>query len=249
MPRPDHVVIVIEENHAYSQIIGSSGAPYINSLASQGAVLTNAHAITHPSEPIYLALFAGSIFGLVDDSCPHTFTGTNLAQELIQARESFGGYSEDLPSVGYTGCSSLNYARKHNPWVNFANVPSNVNMPLSSFPTNFNSLPTISMVIPNLQNDMHDGSIEQADKWLNSHIDNYVKWASAHNSLLVVTCDEDDDSLENQIPTIFVGPMVKAGKYNVKANHYSILRTLEAMYGLPYANESARVAPIPNIWA
>jgi acid phosphatase len=248
VPRPDHVVIVIEENHAYSQIIGSASAPYMNSLASQGAVLTNSHAITHPSEPNYLALFAGSTFGLADDSCPHTFTSANLAQELIQARKSFGGYSEDLPSVGYTGCWSSNYARKHNPWVDFSNVPSSVNMPFSSFPTNFSSLPTVSIVIPNLQNDMHDGSVEQADKWLNSHIDNYVKWANTHNSLLVVTWDEDNGSSENQIPTIFVDPMVRAGKYNVQVNHYSVLRTLETMYGLPYVNQSARVAPITNIW-
>jgi phosphatidylinositol-3-phosphatase len=248
VPHPNHVVIVIEENHSYSQIIGSSSAPYINSLVSKGAVLTNFHAITHPSEPNYLALFAGSTFGLTDDSCPNTFTSANLAQELIQAGGSFGGYSEGLPSVGYTGCLFSNYARKHNPWVNFTNVPVRVNMPFSSFPTDFSSLPTISIVIPNLQDDMHDGSIEQADKWLNSHIDNYVKWANAHNSLLVVTWDEDDGSLENQIPTIFIGPMVKVGKYNVKIDHYSILRTLEAMYGLPYAGQSARVTPITNIW-
>ncbi len=248
VPRTDHVVIVIEENHAYSQIIGSASAPYMNSLASQGSVLTNSHAITHPSEPNYLALFAGSTFGLADDSCPHTFTSANLAQELIHARKSFDGYSEDLPSVGYTGCWSSNYARKHNPWVDFSNVPSSVNMPFSSFPTNFSLLPTVSIVIPNLQNDMHDGSIEQADKWLNSNIDDYVKWANTHNSLLVVTWDEDNGSSANQIPTIFVGPMVRAGKYNVQVNHYSLLRTLEAMYGLPYANQSARVAPITNIW-
>jgi hypothetical protein len=247
VPHPDHVVIVIEENHTYSQIIGSASAPYINSLASQGAVLTNSHAITHPSEPNYLALFAGSTFGLANDSCPHTFTSANLAQELIQARESFGGYSEDLPSVGYTGCSSSNYARKHNPWVNFTNVPSSVNMPFSSFPTNFSLLPTVSIVIPNLQDDMHDGSIEQADNWLNNHIDNYVKWANAHNSLLVVTWDEDDDSSANQIPTIFVGSMVRVGKYNMQVNHYSVLRTLETMYGLPYANQSAHVASITKI--
>ena len=80
LPRPDHVVLVIEENHAYSEIIGSSSAPYINSLASQGAILANSHAVTHPSEPNYLALFAGSTFGLSDNSCPHTFTSANLAK-------------------------------------------------------------------------------------------------------------------------------------------------------------------------
>jgi len=251
VPRPDHVVIVIEENRAYSEVIGSSSAPYINSLASQGAVLTNSHAVTHPSEPNYLALFAGSTFGLSDDSCPHTFTSANLAQELIKAEGSFGGYSEDSPSVGYTGCSYTNYARKHNPWVNFTNVPSSANMPLTKFPTNpanYRSLPTISIVVPNLQNDMHDGSIGQGDTWLKSHIDGYVKWAKTNKSLLIVTWDEDDNSNANQIPTIFVGPMVKTGNYGVKVNHYNVLRTLEAMYRLPYANQSASVATITNIW-
>jgi hypothetical protein len=248
LPRPDHVVMVIEENHAYSEIIGSSSAPYINSLASQGAVLANSHAVTHPSEPNYLALFAGSTFGLSDDSCPHTFTSANLAQELIQAKSSFGGYSEDLPSVGYTGCSYANYARKHNPWVNFTNVPSSVNMPFNSFPTNFSSLPTVSIVVPNLQNDMHDGTIEQADTWLKSHIDSYATWAKKNNSLLIVTWDEDDRSSGNQIPTIFVGPMVKAGNYSENVNHYNVLRTLEAMYELPYANQSASVTIITDLW-
>src|SRR5689334_19461823 len=73
LPRPDHVVIVIEENHGYDQIIGASAAPYINRLARQGALFTAAHGITHPSQPNYLALFSGSTQGVHDDSCPHTF--------------------------------------------------------------------------------------------------------------------------------------------------------------------------------
>ena len=60
LPKPDHVVIVMEENHSYADILGSASAPYINALASQGASFTDSHAITHPSEPNYLALFSGS---------------------------------------------------------------------------------------------------------------------------------------------------------------------------------------------
>lgn len=248
VPRPDHVVIVMEENHASSEVIGSSAAPYINSLASQGALLTNSHAITHPSQPNYLALFAGSTFGLSDDSCPHTFMDANLAQELIQASDSFGGYLEDLPSVGYTGCKSSKYTRSHNPWVNFTNVPSSVSMPFSSFPTNFSSLPTVSIVVPSKQNDMHDGTIEQADAWLKSNINSYITWSKTNKSLLIVTWDEDDRSSANNIPTIFVGPMVKTGNYSENVNHYNVLRTLEAMYGLPYTNQSASVTTITDIW-
>ncbi|MDQ1391006.1 MAG: phosphatidylinositol-3-phosphatase, partial [Acidobacteriaceae bacterium] len=85
LPLPAHVVVVIEENHGYSQVIGSPQAPYINTLASQGALFTNSRAITHPSQPNYLALFSGSTHGIIDDSCPHMFSSANLGSELIAA--------------------------------------------------------------------------------------------------------------------------------------------------------------------
>jgi len=117
VPRPDHVVIVIEENHGYGEIIGSASAPYINSLAQQGALFTHSFAITHPSEPNYLALFSGSTQGLTDDSCPNTFAAANLASQLLAAGFSFAGYSESLPATGSTVCAAGSYRRKHNPWV------------------------------------------------------------------------------------------------------------------------------------
>ena len=253
LPRPDHVVVVMEENHAYSEIIGATDAPYFNALAQQGASFTNAHAITHPSEPNYLALFSGSTQGLTSDACPMSYSGANLASELLAAKYSFGGYAEDLPSVGFTGCFAPDivkplYAPKHNPRVSFTNVPASVNMPWASFPTDYSSLPTISFVIPNQQNDMHSGSIAQADSWLKSSLDSYVQWAKTHNSLLIVTWDEDDGSTVNQIPTIFVGPMVKSGQYSESINHYTVLRTLEDLYGLPYAGESTKGAAISDVW-
>src|SRR5712692_4817388 len=81
LPRPSHVVVVIEENRSFSEIIGSPNAPYINSLAAQGALMTNSFALTHPSQPNYLDLFSGSNQGVNDDSCPHSFTAVNLASE------------------------------------------------------------------------------------------------------------------------------------------------------------------------
>src|SRR5436853_945222 len=83
VPRPDHVVVVMEENHSYSEIIGSSAAPYINGLASQGALFTDSYGVEHPSQPNYLDLFSGSNQGITDDSCPHTFSAPNLGSELI----------------------------------------------------------------------------------------------------------------------------------------------------------------------
>ena len=255
IPRPNHVVIVMEENHAYSQIIGSSSAPYINQLAQQGALFTNSFALAHPSQPNYLALFSGSTQGLTSDSCPHTFSGPDLGGQLLAAGNSFTGYSESLPSVGFTGCTdpwwnfwAPPYARRHAPWIDFTDVPATSNQPFTSFPTDYNQLPTVSFVVPNEQDSMHSGSVQQADSWLQKNLDGYVQWAQTHNSLLIVTWDEDNDTSINQIPTIFVGAPVKAGQYSEHINHYTILRTIEAMYNLPPINNSATVNPITDVW-
>jgi hypothetical protein len=109
-------------------------------------------------------------------------------------------------------------------------------------------LPTVSFVIPNLNNDMHDGTVAQADAWLRRHLDRYVRWARTHNSLLIVTWDEDDNSQDNQIPTIVTGQPVKPGSYAEQIDHYSVLRTLEDLYGLPDVGSSASAAPIGDCW-
>jgi hypothetical protein len=246
---PDHVLVVMMENHSYSDVIGSSAAPYLNALAGQGASFDHSFAITHPSEPNYLALFSGSTQGLTDDSCPHTFSGANLGQELISAGDTFRGYSESMPSDGYTGCTDGNYARKHSPWINFSNVPAASNLTYANFPSDYSTLPRVSFVIPNLQDDMHDGTVQQGDTWLQKNLDGYAQWAKNHNSLLIVTWDEDDNSQNNQIPTIFVGAAVTAGNYSESINHYSVLRTIEDLYGLPHAGASASATPITDIWA
>jgi hypothetical protein len=253
LPVPDHVVIVIEENQSYSDIIGSSDAPYINSLAGSGAVFTQSYAIDHPSEPNYLDLFSGSDQGTSGDNpCPiGPFHTPNLGGELIAAGLSFAGYFDGMPSVGYTGCFGGSwYTRLDNPLTDFSDVPSNVNKPFAGyFPTNFTSLPQVSWVIPSLIHDMHDGTIAQGDTWLRSNLQAYINWSYQHNSLFILTFDEDDFGGDNQIPTIFVGPMVQPGQYSETINHYSVLRTLEDMYGLPYAGHSADVNPITDVWA
>jgi len=247
-PRFDHVVVVVMENHSAAEIQGSAAAPYINSLMRGGANFTNSHAVTYPSEPNYLALFSGSTQGVVDDSCPHSFAGLNLGAQLRAAARTFVGYSESMPSAGYTGCQSGAYARKHNPWVNFTNLPSSVNQTMAAFPTSFASLPTVSIVVPNLLNDMHDGTIAQGDAWLKAHLSAYVTWAKAHNSILVVTWDSDDNTANNKIATVIVGAHVRIGSYPESLNHYRLLRTIQSMYGLSALGSSANYAPITDAW-
>jgi acid phosphatase len=248
LPKPDHLVVVIEENHSYSDVIGSSSAPYLNSLAAQGASFTQSFAITHPSEPNYLALFAGSTEGLSSDSCPHTYSTANLGSELIAAGLSFTGYSESMPSDGYTGCTSGEYARKHNPWSDFTDVPPSSNLPFSDFPNDYTKLPTVAFVTPNMCNDMHDCSIGTGDTWLKNHLDAYAQWAKTHNSLLITTFDEDSGTSVNQIFTSFTGAHVVPGSYSESINHYTVLRTIEASYGLPGIGGAASKSPILDVW-
>lgn len=249
VPAPDHVIIVMEENHSYSEIIGNPDAPYINSLAQSGALFTNSYAITHPSQPNYLDLFSGSNQGVTDDSCPHTFKRVaNEESELIAKALSFRGFSEGLPGKGSTDCTSGEYARKHVPWTNFSNDPPKFSLPFTSFPTTYGKLPVVSWVIPNLEDDMHDGTVAQGDTWLNNNLAAYVSWANSNNSLLIVTWDEDDGSEGNRVATIFIGPMVKSGQYNEAINHYTVLRTIEAMYGLNPIGGAKTVKPIKDVW-
>ena len=241
------------ENHSLGDIIGNtSQAPYFNSLASQGALMTDYFAITHPSEPNYMALFAGSTFGLSADTCPVKEGSTaNLGSELLAAGLTFKGYSEGLPSTGSTTCTSGEYARKHSPWINFSNVPTSDSLPFSSFPasSNYASLPTLSFVIPNLDDDMHDGTIKEADTWLNKNLSAYATWAKSNDSLLIVTWDEDDYTENNQVPTIIVGQGVTPGQYDESVDHYNLLSTLEAMYGLAKVGSSASASAITDIWS
>ena len=246
VPQYDHVVVVIMENHSADNIIANPAAPYINSLAATGASMTQSYGVTHPSQPNYLALFSGSTQGITDDSCPHTFTGANLGSQLIAMGFGFTGYSESMPSDGFNGCTFGTYARKHNPWVNFSNVSATSNLTFAAFPADFTTLPTLAFVVPNLCSDMHDCSIATGDAWLQQHLDAYAQWATTHNSLLILTWDEDDSSTSaNQIATIFYGARIKTGTYSASINHFDVLATVETMYGL--ANLGGGTA-ITNVW-
>jgi hypothetical protein len=251
IPTPAHVVIVVEENRSHANIIGNKSAPFLNSLAANGAMMTQSFAETHPSEPNYLALFAGNMFGLKENRCPvNAGAAPNLGSELLAAGYTFAGFAEDLPAVGSPACSAGKYARKHVPWVDFSNIPANYSLPLSAFPapSNYASLPTVSFVIPNLDNDMHDGSIAQGDTWLYQKLSPYAAWAKTNNSLLIVTWDEDDNTARNQIPTIIYGANVKPGAYPETISHYNVLSTLEQMYGLPKTGYAANAPAITDIW-
>lgn len=270
LPRPGHIIIVVDENHGYSQVVGSDNAPYINELLQSGALFTNSHGIGHPSQPNYLVLFSGNNQGVKNDNCLRhktPFTTSNLGASLLQNGFTFKGYAQTMPSDGYLDCqykisaltNSYLYARKHAPWVNWLgnkenNFPDSLSLPMSKFPIDYNSLPTVSFVIPDMDNDMHNSgkpgagaAIKRGDDWLKDNLERYIKWAQQHNSLFILTFDEDNFTQQNQIPTVFVGPMIKPGSYSEKINHYNVFNTIEALYGL--ADDSSKNATvIRDVW-
>ena len=269
LPRPDHIIVVIEENHGYDEVINSPNAPFITQLANEGALFTDAHGVIHPSQPNYLAIYSGSTQGITGDTCLNgtSFTTPNLGAALIAKGFTFKGFAQTMPSPGFQECEYLKssltgaslYARKHCPWVNWQgdqenNIDSALSRPMTDFPKDFSKLPTVAFVIPDMDHDMHNigtpgdaAAVQRGDKWLKENLAAYVAWAKTHNSLLIVTFDEDDFKTVNHIPTIFAGAMVKPGKYDEHINHYSVLHTIEGMYGLTAADTTG-AEKINDIW-
>jgi len=261
LPVYDHVVIVVEENKDYEQIIDNPAAPYINgTLRAQGANLPQMYGEEHHSQGNYFWLFSGSNHnvGFKDEIPVAPIAASNLGAQLIARSRSFKGYAEGLPGIGSRTPKAGLYGRKHVPWISFSNVPNGTTIATSSnlrftdFPKNFGELPTVAFVIPNLVNDMHNGaipaSIQTGDTWLRTNLDRYYQWARQNNSLLILTFDEADSepipglthpaaadpAKRNRVVTILAGARIKPGDYaeGKGVTHVNLLRTLEAMYGL-----------------
>ena len=247
-PHASTVIVVIMENRDYGRIIGNSQAPFINgTLVPQAALMTDSHAITHPSEPNYLAFFSGSTQGVTDDSCPHSFATTNLGAEVIAAGKTFDGYSESMPKDGYQGCSSGLYARKHNPWANFTNVPASSNLIWYDLP---GVPPSVSIIVPNLCNDMHDCSTKTGDNWLKANLPSILMYDASHDGLLILTWDEadPDNNGSNRIATLLFGPMIVPGSYAQTVNHYSVLHTIEHVMGVRCTEHACAAPVLHGIW-
>jgi hypothetical protein len=227
------------------------GSSFLSSLAARGASFSEMYGITHPSQPNYFALFSGSTQGVTDDS-QYSLSAPNLASSLLTAGLSFATYSEGLPSAGDTVFTSGRYVRKHNPCASFTNLPgATVNLPFTSYPADYTQLPTVSFVIPNLDNDMHDGTVAAGDSWLLANLDGYARWARGHNSLLIVTFDEcagSDPVATTPIATIFVGASVRNVVFPQRLTLYSLLQLVEEIYGLPSLGQEASAPRIAGVW-
>jgi hypothetical protein len=175
-----HVVVVMEENSGWA---GNGLAPFLEGMMAQGEYFSNYHAVSHPSEPNYMAMFSGSAQGTDgSDSCI-TSSATSLAGEAAAAGVTIKGYFEGLTSNALYGC-------RHNPFSQFADAKA-YETDFSNFPSDYSTLPQISFVVPNTADDMgDDGTITLGDTWDQQHLAGYAQWAKANNSLLLIVSDE-----------------------------------------------------------
>jgi hypothetical protein len=244
VPRSNHVVVVVEENHSYSSVIGNSAMPYLNSLASQYGLATQYYANTHPSIGNYFEMTTGQII-TNNDSFSSAVNVDNIVRHMLSAGKTWKSYAESLPYVGYTGGDVYPYARHHNPFTYFSDVVNSsvqrLNLvPFTQFATdlNNNALPDFSFIVPNKLDDAHDGTLAQADGWLKTHIAPLIGNAAFQkDGILVIVFDEsfDTDTAHGggHVAAVVVGPKVKKGfKSTTFFQHQYMLRTVMEALGL-----------------
>jgi phosphatidylinositol-3-phosphatase len=243
VPASSHVFLLVEENHSYSSVIGSSSMPYLNSLASKYGLATQYYANTHPSIGNYFMMTAGQTITNNDSLCS-TLTQDNVVRHLLTAGKTWKAYAESLPYAGYTGCGGSPYARKHNPLSYFSDVVNSSEkynlVPFTKFASDLanHTLPQFSFIVPNLLHDAHDGSLATADAWLKTNIAPLIASSTFQNGgLLIILFDEsvDTDTAHGggHVATLVIGPKVRLGhKSTVMYQHQNALKTLMKALGL-----------------
>ena len=251
-PAFEHVIVVVMENHSYAE---SSALPYTAALIAVSASFANSHAVTHPSLPNYLALWGGSTMDVTNDNCPapgSPFSTANLGQSCEAAGITWKAYSESLPAPGSTVCSASHgaYTRKHDPWTYWNNVTHANEVPFGQFAldTAAHALPALAFVVPDNCHNTHDCPASVGDAWLAAHLPGMID-AVGPNGHVVLTWDEDDYAGDNQILTVFAGPLVRPGYVSARAlNHYSVVRTLCAGLGIDAFGAALTDSSVTDAW-
>jgi len=258
VPRFTHVVVVVFENHSRGDIAGDPLAPTFASLSRRYATLAHYDAVAHPSLPNYLALVSGSTQGIASDCTGCVVHAPSLADTIAAAGRTWKTYAEDLPWAGFAGSSSGRYAKKHDPFVYFANVLSRPAwlkrvVPFTQLGRDVRSrrLPDFSLIVPNLCNDMHDCSVATGDAWLRRNIVPLLASPALAGGVVFVVFDEgtNDEGGGGDVEALVLGPLVRPGATFARpTNHYGLLRTVEQAWGLPLLGRSATAVSITGIW-
>jgi len=236
--KPAHIFFVWLENHGYNSIIGSSNAPYINSLIKRGTLFTNTYALTHPSQPNYIRFFSGAYNGITNDNCIITPLKTiNMFSVLNEKGISMRWVNESLPYMGSTVCEAYPYVKKHNPMASFSQDSSYANKTFTYLKlqdtSTFRKLANVVCISPNMLHDMHDGTILQSDSWLRANFSKLIDWCMINNSIFVAYYDESETASDNRLPVIMLGQHVKQNYLATSHyDHYNWTLTVTSMFGV-----------------
>ncbi len=249
------VLVVIEENHSLTQM--REGMPYLAELSDTYGYATHWQAITHPSEPNYLAIAGGSTFGITDDKAPAAHEAelsgaTSVFDQAMDAGKTAGTYAESMPKNCHVydypdrAVGVPKYAVRHNPWVYFpdsAGACAQHDVDLSTFAADAeaNALPHVGFLIPDLDHDAHDGSLATADAWLKEKLAPVLASEdfTSGRLVVVVTADEDDKSSDNTVLTSVLTPALSGKVVDQPLNHYSLTRYIADVLGVEPLREGA----------
>jgi phosphatidylinositol-3-phosphatase len=231
-------------------------------LIKTGALPTNYYADTHPSIGNYLMLTTGQIL-TNDDSSTQVWNVDNVARRMLASGVSFRVYAEGI-TQGYVGGNTGLYLIRHNPFALLSDVADNATVanqvicPITQFATDLanNALPEFSFIVPDVNDDAHNGTPQQADSWLQTNVvvplSSYSAFAAGGDGLLIVDFDEaatsDTDHGGGHVSPVLWGPIVRVGYTQASTTiyqHESMLRTI--MEGLGLSDPPGAAASAPSM--
>ena len=237
-PTFSHVVLIVEENHNYSEVVGSSDMPYLNSLISQYGLATQYFANAHPSIPNYLMFTTGQM-ETFDDNFKGTISDDNVVRELVKAGKTWKAYEESIPAPAYLGPDQSPYVRRHDPFSYLSDVQNSATqaaniVPFTQFASDLagNTLPQYAFISPNVNNDAHNGTLAAADSWLQNNVPALLaNPAFQASGLLIITFDEsellDFENGGGHVATVIISSQAKKGfQSQTMYQHQSLLRLI-----------------------
>jgi phosphatidylinositol-3-phosphatase len=252
-----HVIWIWMENHSFSNIIGNtSQAPYLNSLAASCGLATDYHNTTHPSLPNYLSATSGIAQGSLPattyaDCHPSVICDMTVGSIFGQG-ETWKAYEESMPSNCDKSDSGA-YSVSHNPAPYYTSLSgcASRDVPYTQLATDLaqGTLPAFSFITPNLNDDMHNGTIAQGDAWLARNLPAilnsqqyqagttavFITWDEGSGGYPIEDCDNTTSTDSScRVPTIVISPSTPPGTSSgAFFDHYSLLATTEQLLGLP----------------
>jgi phosphatidylinositol-3-phosphatase len=239
------VFVIVMENTGLGRALRSQP---VARLASANALATNYHAVARPSLPNYLALTSGSTWGIADNDY-HPLPAEDLGTQLTTADVSWRAYMEGMTAA--TGCmrSPYPYALKHNPFAYYGGgCPANV-VPIEALDADLaGETPSFVWITPGLCHDGHDCTLDVAGAWLDDTVLRITSSDAWHTSgVLFIVWDEGDGGDSNLVPLIVLTKDATAMRVETQYDHYSLLATIEDLYGLPRLGAAATARPLTQL--